>query len=376
IESYEADDILATIARQVEAAGDRCLLVTSDKDCRQLITDHVQLYDIRKKKVFDAATLMETWGIRPDQVVDFQAIRGDSTDNIPGVPGIGEKGAQELLAKFGTLDEVFAHVEEVSGAKRKENLIKGRELAFKSRELARLKTDMPIVVDWHAAKVGHFNPVAVADLCRECGFRQLAKRIETLAAKLITAPPGAGGEERSSAATKPGRGSPPVDLAPEDSVTAEVVTNQPPGLTTAASPEWKANYRTIATLSDLHELVTTLQQQSRIVLDTETTSLHPRRAEIVGYSFAWSPGEAVYIPVRAPAGEPQLDPAAVLAALRPVFENEAIQKIGQNLKYDQLVLRCAGVELRGVAFDTMVADYLLEPGERSHNMDDMARRHL
>jgi DNA polymerase-1 len=100
---------------------------------------------------------METWGIRPDQVVDFQAIRGDSTDNIPGVPGIGEKGAQELLTKYGTLDEVYAHAEEVSGAKRKENLIKGRELAYKSRDLARLKTDMPIIIDWHAAKVRQAN---------------------------------------------------------------------------------------------------------------------------------------------------------------------------------------------------------------------------
>jgi DNA polymerase-1 len=373
IEGYEADDILATIAGQVDAAGGRCLLVTNDKDCRQLISDRVQLYDIRKKKIFDAATLLETWGIRPDQVVDFQAIRGDSTDNIPGVPGIGEKGAQELLTKFGTLDEVFARVEEVSGAKRKENLIKGRELAFTSRELARLKTDMPIVVDWHAAKVGHFNPVAVADLCRECGFRQIAKRIETLAAELTITPPAAA--MPSSVGTKPGPGELHDDSA-SDAVSSASATTQTAKLTTAASAEWRANYRTIAILDDLNELVATLQQQSRIVLDTETTSLYPRRAEIVGYSFAWSPGEAVYIPVRAPAGEPQLDPAEVLAALKPVFENDAIQKIGQNLKYDQIVLRTAGVELRGVAFDTMVADYLLEPGERSHNMDDMARRHL
>src|SRR5262245_30025718 len=169
IDGYEADDILATIAHQVDAAGGRCLLVTSDKDCRQLITDRVQLYNIRKNEIFDAAALQKTWGIRPDQVVDFQSLVGDPTDNIPGVPGIGPKNAQELLTKYGTLDEVLAHASEVSGAKRKENLLNGRERALQSRELARLKTDMDIVVDWTAAAVGHFNPVAVMDLCRECG---------------------------------------------------------------------------------------------------------------------------------------------------------------------------------------------------------------
>src|SRR5215471_911114 len=138
IEGYEADDILATIARQVDAAGGHCLLVTNDKDCRQLITDRVQLYNIRKNEIFDAVALMATWGIRPDQVVDFQAIQGDKTDGIPGVPGIGPKGAQELLTKYSTLDRGLAHIDEISGAKRKDNLINGRELALTSRELARL----------------------------------------------------------------------------------------------------------------------------------------------------------------------------------------------------------------------------------------------
>src|SRR5262245_50674399 len=184
IENYEADDILATIARQVEAAAGRALLVTSDKDCRQLISDRVQLYNIRKNEVFDAAALHATWGIRPEQVVDFQALVGDATDNIPGVALIGPKIAQELLTKYGTLDSVLDHAGEISGAKRKENLLNGREIAMKSRELARLKTDMDIVVDWNAAGIGHINAPVTADLCRECGFRQLARRIEALTVKL------------------------------------------------------------------------------------------------------------------------------------------------------------------------------------------------
>ncbi|HZN36367.1 MAG TPA: DNA polymerase I, partial [Pirellulaceae bacterium] len=151
---------------------------------------------------------------------------------------------------------------------------------------------------------------------------------------------------------------------------------KPQAKTTADSPEWKANYRTIATQEELEQLLATLSKQKRFVLDTETTTLHARAAQIVGYSFAWAPGEAVYVPVRAPAGEPQLDPLAVQGALKPVLENPAIEKIGQNLKFDRIVLRAAGIELAGAAFDTMVADYLLDPGERSHNMDDLALRHL
>jgi DNA polymerase I len=368
---FEADDILATVAKQVEAAGGRCLLVTSDKDCRQLITDRVQLYNIRKNEIFDAASLKTIWGIRPDQVVDFQAIVGDKTDNIPGIRGIGEKGAAELLGLFGTLEGVLANAENVAGAKRKENLLQGRENALMSRELARLKTDMDIVIDWGAASVGHFRPALVEDICRECGFRQLARRIESLASKLATTAP----------LTPPGSASIEVREGLYDAPATEPPNAQPPAgqtsnLTTAASPEWKANYLTIATREDLAQLVATLGQQTRIVLDTETTSLHPRRAEIVGYSFAWATGEACYIPVRAPAGEPQLEATLVREALRPILENPAIHKIGQNLKYDTIVLRGAGIGLRGIAFDTMVADYLLEPGERSHNMDDMARRHL
>ncbi|HEX5106504.1 MAG TPA: DNA polymerase I, partial [Pirellulaceae bacterium] len=151
---------------------------------------------------------------------------------------------------------------------------------------------------------------------------------------------------------------------------------QSPPLTTADSPEWQANYQTIATPEDLARLVGLLAEQKQISIDTETTSIYPRFAEIVGYSLAWAPGEACYIPVRASAADPQLDPAAVAAALKPVLENPEIAKIGQNLKYDLIVLRNIGIELRGLAFDTMVADYLLEPGERSHNMDELARRHL
>lgn len=375
VQGFEADDILATLARQIEAAGGECLLVTSDKDCRQLITDRVKMYNIRKQEVYDAASLMATWGIRPDQVIDFQSLVGDSVDNIPGVPLIGPKIAQELLSKYGTLEGIFEHAHEVSGAKRKENLLKGHAAAFQSRKLVTLKTDIPLGVDWNAAKVGRLNGAELALLCRECGFRQLARRIELLARKhgvAFAAPSdltpsaametAATGEDVQPAAVPDECAAGPSSLAPEP--------------TTAESPAWNATYRTVATAKELIDLVELLGTQTRLSIDTETTSIHPRWAEIVGYSLAWADGEACYIPVHAPAGEPQLDPAVVRDALKPILEDPAIGKIGQNLKYDMVALRNLGVELRGVAFDTMVADYLLDPGERSHNLDDLACRHL
>ncbi len=373
---FEADDILATLASQVEAAGIDCYLVTSDKDCRQLITDRVKMFNIRKGEVFDAAALQATWGIRPDQVVDFQSLVGDKVDNVPGVPLIGPKNAQELLTKYQTLEGVLDHAHEVAGAKRKENLMNGREVAFKSRELVRLKTDVPIAIDWTAAWVGRFQPDLLESLCRECGFRQLARRLEVLAVKLGVQ--GAAGRGSGIGIQE----SPVESELPLTTHHSPLTTDDSPlttgstSLTTADSLAWNATYRTIATREDLQWLAAELGMQKQFVLDTETTAIQPRWAEIVGYSFCWRPGEAYYVPVRAPAGEPQLDPAEVLAALKAVLENPSVSKIGQNLKYDMVVLRTAGVELRGAAFDTMVADYLLDPGERSHNMDDMARRHL
>lgn len=326
-EGFEADDVLATFARQVTLLGGQCYLVTGDKDCRQLINDQVWVYNIRKNQNYDAAALREEWGVRPDQVVDFQSLVGDSVDNIPGVPLIGPKLARELLEKYGTLEEVLAHADEVSGAKRKENLKNFGAQARMSRQLVKLKDDMEIDIDWTAGRVGGMKREAVQDLCREFGFKTLADRLGKLT----------------------------VQDAPE---------------------AWQADYRTIATLEQLTVLVAEMSRQKRIVLDTETTSINPRFAEIVGYSFAWEPGIAYYVPVRAPGGEPQIAPDVARDILRPVLENPAVQKVGQNLKYDMVVLRTAGIELQGAAFDTMVADYLLDPGERNHNLDDLAKRYL
>ncbi len=327
VENYEADDILATIAAATDQRGGRCCLVTGDKDCRQLITDRTTVFNIRKNEHYDADRLLADWGVRPDQVVDFQSLVGDNVDNVPGVPLIGPKIARELLEKYDTLDNVLAHADEISGKKRRENLVNFREQALMSRELVRLLPDVPLEIDWNAGRVGGFDIDQALELCREFGFRQLAERLGQLS-------------QASAPAT------------------------------------WEGQYKTIDTVAGLDELVSQLRKQPWVVVDTETTSTNPRWAEIVGYSFSWEAGSGYYVPVRAPAGERHLDPQATLDALRPVLEDPSIAKVGQNLKYDVIVLRNVGVKMAGVNFDTMVADYLLDPGERNHSLDDLARRYL
>jgi DNA polymerase-1 len=326
---FEADDVLATIARLCDEGGAQCFIVSGDKDCRQLITDRVAVYNIRKDEVFDAIALASDWGVRPDQVVDFQALVGDKVDNVPGVPTIGPKTAQIWLEKYDTLDNLLAHADEIPGAKGKK-LQENHDLARLSRELARLDAFVPIVPDWNSGRVGGFDQQRLADLFAEFGFRSLGDRFAKLGGTAVSDTPST----------------------------------------------WDADYQIVDTPEKLSELVATLCQQSLISFDTETTHIMPRWAEIVGYSFAWAPGKAAYVPVRGPAGEAILDSAAALEALRPVLENAAIAKIGQNLKYDMIVLRNAGIRLAGATFDTMVASYLLDAGERNHNLDDLATRYL
>jgi DNA polymerase-1 len=326
---YEADDVLATVARICDEAGANCFIVTGDKDCRQLITDRVAVYNIRKNQVFDAAALREEWGVGPDQVVDFQALVGDKIDNVPGVPGIGKKTAQQLLETYGTLDNLLEHASEIPGTKGKK-LLESREQALLSRQLVRLDNQVPIVADWDASRVGGIAQDALAKLFGEFGFRSFVER----AAKLA-----------------------PIDR---------------PAPTTAE----KANYHLVDTPEKLADLVAELNQQTLISIDTETTHVMPRCAALVGYSFSFKPGEAYYVPVRGPAEDAVLDPATTLESLRPVFENPNIRKLGQNIKYDMIVLRVAGVNLAGVTFDTMVASYLLDAGGRSHNLDDLAQKYL
>ena len=180
IPTYEADDLMATIATQAEATGRDCVLVTADKDCRQLITDHLSLFNLRKQSFYLENHLRDDWGIRPDQVIDFQAMVGDASDNVPGIPLIGPKLATQLLQQYETLENILDHADEVSGQKRKENLKNGRDTAKMCRELVRLRRDMPLEIDWNAGCVRGFDGERLRAMCHRFGFRSLLPKMEML----------------------------------------------------------------------------------------------------------------------------------------------------------------------------------------------------
>lgn len=331
--SFEADDVLATVARLTEEQGGECVLVTADKDARQLLSDRVKIYNLRKNVSYDAAALAVDWGVRPEQVVDFQALVGDSVDGVPGVPQIGPKAAKELLEKYQTLDNIYAHVDEITAAARKRTLIENKDKAYLSQELVRLERFMPLEIDWAAARTGRVNAKAAVALCSELGFHRITQQFR----------------------------------AYESTAVAEQGT---------AEPAWDAVYRTVATREELESLIEQMRQQPRLSVDTETTHVAPTWADLVGFSFAWKAGEGYYVPVRGPECDQCIDPIQAADLLRPILEDPSIAKVGQNLKYDQIVMRGAGINLRGVGFDTLLAAYLLDAGERNHNLDELALRHL
>jgi DNA polymerase-1 len=330
---FEADDVLATIAHTVDEQGGECYVVTADKDARQLLTDRVKIYNLRKNQPYDAASLAADWGVRPDQVVDFQALVGDSVDGVPGVPQIGPKAAKELLDKYDTLDGIYAHVDEITAVARKRTLVENKDNAYLSQELVRLERRMPLEIDWPRLFGNHLNGPACIALCNELGFHRITQQFRAL-----------------------GGAAPTAD--------------------TPVADDWQADYRTVDTVEGLRELVEKMRSVKRLSIDTETTSTSPTAAELVGYSFAWEPGVGYYVPVKGPTCDTCLDPTVAADLLRPILEDPTIAKVGQNLKYDQIVLRGAGIELRGITFDTLLAAYLLDAGERNHNLDELAQRHL
>jgi DNA polymerase I len=325
----EADDVIATLTKRAEEHGLDVLIVTADKDARQLIGDHVRIYNIRKNKMMDTAGLLEEWGIRPDQVVDFLALTGDSVDNVPGVPGIGPGFASTFLREFDTLDNLLENPGRVKGAKKQQALREHKETALRARQLVALKTDLPIALDWDAIKTQVPNVDILRALCDECGFHRFKDEL--------------------------GRGSEPEP---------------------SAKKTWEATYKTIDTPESFDTFLAELRSKPRFCVDTETTSIDPLQARLVGLSFSWQAGEAYYLPIRGPLGVRRLNEAETLNALRPILTDPAVEKVGQNIKYDMLALGRAGLEMAGPFTDTMVLSYLLESGERNHNLDQLSERLL
>ena len=327
LQRYEADDILGTLAKRFEAQDCDVVLVTSDKDLCQLVTEHTTILDPMKDQRLGTDHVKERFGVEPRYVVDFLGLMGDASDNIPGVPGVGEKTARQLLGEFGNLDALLDQVDAVKRPKLRESLRDNAELARQSRQLATIDTDSPIDIDLAALALVEPDKEALTTLYAELEFQS------------------------DLAALGSARPAPkPVDK----------------------------DYRAIASLAELDAEVAALRQAGAFAIDTETTSQDPMAADLVGISLAHQPHAGVYIPlahsyIGAPA---QLDAATVLERLRPLLEDPALAKYGQNIKYDIIVLQRQGIEMQGVACDTMVAGYLLNPSRRGHNMDALAREYL
>ena len=327
VPNFEADDVMATVAHQIAQAGGNAYLVTSDKDCRQLLSDNVKMYNIRKDTLFEASDLMDAWGIRPEQVVDFQSLVGDSVDNVPGVQQIGPKTATALLAEFGDLEGVLENAHTVKAKNRRENLMNGRDDAMLSRRLVELDRHVDVEIDWRAAQIGGMDYESVEQLCEEFGFRRLKDRL--LNADVETAP-----------------------------------------------AVWECEYVLVESLEQLQDLLSQITRDHLLSIDTETTSVRASETELVGYSFAWEEGKAYYVPVKSREQDLQLDADAVRDAMKVVLEDPQIKKVGQNLKFDMVVLRNHGIRMQGLYFDTLVAHYLLQPGVRNHKLETLSQRYL
>lgn len=402
---FEADDIMATLASEGSARGLDVFICSSDKDCRQLLSDKVQILNLRKGDKLDAASLMTDWGVRPDQVVDFQSLVGDSVDNVPGVPGVGPKTAAKWLQEFGTLDAIIANADKVGGTKPskvKESLkqaIANGNLE-KSRKLVRLDTHVPLQFDWVGWKRRDWDGQRLLELCQEFGFRGFAEKVrntlrssgakrnadmlaeigEGLAASApsaATGSPSPATPKRKKPAPKKAANSINLFSAlgedPDEPDTAQGTAPQEEQRGIPGDTWLYAGYKLIDTPELLTSFIAELKQQKRFVFDTETTGLDPLRSSIVGIAIAWKEAEAYYLPVRGPSEDPVLGEDTVLAAIKPVFEDAGIAKVNQNIKFDVLVLRKHGITVANVAGDPMVAHYLLNAGARSHGLDDLTR---
>jgi len=323
-EGYEADDIIGTLARKGEQKDFLVVIVTGDKDFRQLISPQISLWDTMKDKFTDYETFIEEYGLEPDQFIDLMGLSGDSSDNIPGVPGVGEKTAMGLVKDFGSLEGVFEHLGEIKKKKLKENLEKSQADALLSKKLVTIEQFAPIDEDIGDLRVGEPDSQELSEIFLELEFKGLWEQFATR----------------------------------EETV--------------------KKDYHLCLSEQDLLSLIEEIKQRGRVSIDTETTSQDPLQARVAGISFSCEENKASYLPLAHHyVGAPdQLEPSKALKLVKGTLQDGKIAKIGQNIKYDALVFKCHGVELQGIHFDTMIASYVINPGLKQHNLDYLAQHYL
>ena len=384
VEGYEADDVIGTLSKKAEQQGFTTYMMTPDKDFGQLVTDKVLLYKPAKfgepAQVWGPKEVCERYGIQePKQLIDILGLWGDAADNIPGIPGIGEKTAAQLVQKYGSVENLIAHADELKG-KQKENVINFAEQGMMSKMLATINLEVPVEFDEEELRAKEPDLPALMALFEELEFKTFAKRFLDDYKKAHTDSPrqaspserGAGGSQTLPTA----KGSQPPDLFSNADQFDLFSQSENNGNLLDFSDKNSAktvqhDYKLVETDEDIKALVKQLSKQKQFVFDTETTNVDVYSADLVGVSFAIKAHEAWYLPMPAEREECQKK----LELLRPLFEDETILKIGQNLKYDISMLAQYGINVKGKMFDTMLAHYLLEPEQR-HNMDYLAEVYL
>ncbi len=349
-EGYEADDVIGSLARKAEAAGHNVFICSKDKDLIQLIDEHTGMYDIKNDKMYGLAELEADKGVSPGQFVDVLALMGDTSDNVPGVPDVGPKTAVEWIRKYGSLDGLYEHADEIKG-KRGKSLRDNKEQAYLSQKLVTIETNAPIELDLESFAFKDPDLEKVGDIFRELDFSRLLSQLGIK-----------GSGAKSSGKENGDKGG--TEIFPSESV-GELDTVK----------TIKPKYELVDDEGKFDSLVNRLSQQELFAIDTETTGFDAMQAELVGISVSFEQGSGYYIPVRAPLGCSALPISLVREKLGPILADAGVKKVGQNIKYDMLILENAGLVLKGVYFDTMVASYCLH-ADRRHSMDMMARDFL
>ena len=336
--NYEADDLIATYAKQIKDAGATVTIISSDKDLMQLVSKDIRLYDPMKNRVIGEKEVIEKFGVKPNQVIDVQSLAGDSSDNIPGVPGIGIKTAAELINKYKNLDTLLNKASEIPQNKRRETLLKNKDKALLSRKLVTLKHDVPVKEKLENFIFKDINKENLFNFLREMEFNRLLSQAISHY-----------GEEKISNSNK------------------EYEKNKKQKINTK-------NYKNVTSENELDKLLKILNEKSIISVDTETSSLNPIEAELVGVSFSYAPNEAFYIPIEH-QNTKNLKKDLVLKKIKPILEDPSIKKVGQNIKYDFIIFKRNGIIMESME-DTMLISYTLDAGNNRHNMDTLSEIHL
>jgi DNA polymerase-1 len=356
MEGFEADDLIATYAKQAATDGAAVTIVSSDKDLMQLVDDNITMFDPMKNKIIGPEEVFEKFGVEPKLVIDVQALAGDSADNVPGVQGIGIKTAALLINEYGTLDDVLARAGEIKQNKRRENLIEQADMALISRDLVTLKVDVPIDIPLSSFGVKQPDPETLISFLRDQGFKSLVTTLENRFG--LTQGDGAESALKNKASQK-------------------------------------ATYELVQTVEALQKWIDGAQKEGVVAVDTETTGLNPLLAELVGISLSIKPGHACYIPLAHKSAKSpsmldlldnpipkeaaekiiQIEKQTAIDLLKPLLEDSGVLKIGQNIKYDMHVFEGVGISVAPIE-DTMLLSYCLEGGLHNHNMDELAHRFL